>query len=139
MNSSKMIDLDRLAYKVQMIKYSKDGGHAEFFFRVLGPNQISFHVIDRYSSMRQFQSLLKKDLDDSVNLGDLPAFPKKRYVGSLEDAFLEQRMGSLGQFFNSFLSNKEVASNKLVLTYFASKAADQESQDSIVKLNEAIQ
>jgi len=32
-----------------------------------------------------------------------------------------------------------VARSKLVLTYFASKASDEESQDKIIKLNDLIQ
>lgn len=46
------IDLDKLAYKVQMIKVDAQDGHADFIFKVVGPNGVSFHVIDRYSSMR---------------------------------------------------------------------------------------
>ena len=74
-----------------MIKVDAQDGHADFIFKVVGPNGVSFHIIDRYSSMRQFQSLLKKDLNDSVNLNDLPQFPKKKYVGGMDPAFLEQR------------------------------------------------
>ncbi len=71
-----------------MIKHTVENGHADFVFKVVGPNGCSFHIRDRYSSMREFQSLLKKDLDNSVNLNDLPAFPKMKYVGSLDPDFL---------------------------------------------------
>ena len=64
-----------------------DGSHAEFVFKVIGPCGISFHIIDRYSSMRTFQSLLKKDVDPSA-LKDLPEFPKKKWIGSTDAAFL---------------------------------------------------
>jgi len=53
---------------------------------------------------------------------------------SMDQKFLNQRMTELGRFFNAFLENPEVAKNKLVLTYFASTAADQESQDKIIEL-----
>ena len=66
-------------------------------------------------------------MDDSVNINALPPFPKKRYVGSMDPKFLDDRMMQLGMFFNAFLGNHHVAKSKLVLTYFASKAADQES------------
>ena len=124
---NQLLDLDKFAYKVQMIRHNAQDGHADFIFKVLAPNGVSFHIMDRYSSMRQFQSLLKKDLDDSVNLNNLPQFPKKRYVGGLDPKFLDDRMMQLGMFFNAFLSIPQVAKSKLVLTYFASKAADQES------------
>ena len=63
-------------------------GHAEFVFKVIGPNGVSFHIMDRYSSMRAFMSLLKKDVDDNAIFNDLPPFPKKKYIGSMEAAFL---------------------------------------------------
>jgi len=43
-------------------------------------------------------------------------------------------MTQLGMFLNAFLGNHAVAKSKLVLTYFASAAADQESQDKIIAL-----
>ena len=57
----------------------------------------------------------------------------------MDPKFLDDRMIQLGMFFNAFLSNHHVAMSKLVLTYFASKAADQESQDKIIQLNDQIQ
>jgi len=48
------LDLDKMSYKIQMIKYITDSGHADFIFKVVAPNGVSFHIKDRYSSMRQF-------------------------------------------------------------------------------------
>jgi hypothetical protein len=128
------INMEKISYKVSMIRYDTAQGHANFIFKVVGPNNISFHIKDRYSSMRTFQSILKKDLDDSVNIRNLPPFPKKRYLNQLQNQFLEQRMAELGRFFNAFLEIPEVARNKLVLTYFQSAPADQDSADKINNL-----
>ena len=68
-------------------------------------------------------------------MNHLPQFPKKRYVGGLDPKFLDDRMMQLGMFFNAFLGDKKVAKSALVLTYFASKAADQESHDKIIELH----
>lgn len=54
-----------------MLKYQVEAGHADYIFKVVGPNGISFHIKDRYSSMRSFQSLLKKEIDDK-SLSSLP-------------------------------------------------------------------
>jgi len=48
------LDLDRMSYKVQMIRYQTDKGHADYIFKVVAPNGVSFHIKDRYSSMRDF-------------------------------------------------------------------------------------
>lgn len=52
----------------------------------------------------------------------------------MQPQFLEQRMAELGRFFNSFLEIPDVAKNKLVLTYFQSAPADQDSADKINNL-----
>ena len=52
MNSA--IDLDNISYKIQMINNTIDDGHADYLFKVVGPNGISFSIVDRYSSMRAF-------------------------------------------------------------------------------------
>ena len=83
------LDPDNISYNVQMIKVLTDTGHADFVFKVIGPAGISFHIIDRYSQMRNFQSYLKKDIKDPKALENLPAFPKKRYYGAMDLAFLE--------------------------------------------------
>lgn len=57
----------------------------------------------------------------------------------MDPKFLDDRMMQLGMFFNALLGNPKVAVNKLVLTYFASKAADKESQDKILLLNDQLQ
>lgn len=66
-----------------MIRYDTDDGHADFIFKVVGPNNISFHIKDRYSSIRQFQSLLRKDLDDRIKISNLPQFPKKKFLNTM--------------------------------------------------------
>ena len=60
-------------------------------------------------------------------MNSLPNFPKKKYLKTMDQKFLGQRMAELGRFFNAFLENPQTAKNKLVLTYFASTAADQDS------------
>lgn len=78
------INLDKISFKVSMIRYDTNAGHADFIFKVVGPQNISFHIKDRYSSIRQFQSLLKKDLDNDVKISNLPQFPKKRYFNTMQ-------------------------------------------------------
>ena len=54
----------------------------------------------------------------------MPKFPAKKYMNSMTDQFLENRMVQIGSFLNGFLKIKEIAKNNLVMTYFVSKAAD---------------
>jgi hypothetical protein len=135
---SNTIDLKNITYKVQPVKYLVNGDHADFVFKVVGPSNMSFHIKDRYSSLRQFQSLIKKDLDESVNLASLPQFPKKKYLKTMDPKFLDLRMIELGRYFNAFLENPKIAGNKYVMLYLAERAADQESQNKIAELNQML-
>ena len=83
-----------------MVKVRTDNGYADFVAKILAPNGMSFHIVDRYSSMRKFQSLLRNSLSDTVNLNDLPPFPKKKMMGAMDPTFLEARKNELGLFFN---------------------------------------
>jgi len=66
------MDIEKLSYKVQMMDYKVEGGHADFIFKVVANNGTSFHIKDRYSSIRSFQSLIRKELDDGAALNALP-------------------------------------------------------------------
>lgn len=137
MQSRPVIDLDKISYKVQMVKVKTDDGFANYVAKVVGPNGVSFHIMDRYSSMRKFQQLLRNSISDqNINLNDLPPFPKKKLVGSMEPAFIDQRMVELGRYFNALLSKNQIARNTMVLHYFASHQADQESEQKILQLSQ---
>ena len=49
------MDIDNLSFNVAMIKFTKKEGHVNYIFKVVGPKDISFHLEDRYSSIRSFQ------------------------------------------------------------------------------------
>ena len=59
-----------------------------YTIRVVGPRGISFHIRDRYSSIREFQSMVKRSIG-SVDV--LPSFPKKKLFGNMDPGFLETR------------------------------------------------
>ena len=52
-NTNKVINA--VDFKVQVVKYeiSRDG-YAVYVIKVIGPQDISFHLKDRYSSLRDF-------------------------------------------------------------------------------------
>ena len=39
---------------MKFINYNNFNGYTEYIFKVIGPKGISFHIIDRYSSMYTF-------------------------------------------------------------------------------------
>ncbi len=55
-----MVEASTETYKVQFVKHEVQDGHASYLVKVVAPGNIIFHIRDRYSSMRNFQSLIKK-------------------------------------------------------------------------------
>jgi hypothetical protein len=57
-----MVDSAQDTYKVKFINFTVNPGYAGYLIKVIGPGGITFHLRDRYSSMRGFVSALKKTL-----------------------------------------------------------------------------
>ena len=69
-------------YKVTFIKHQEtNDGHIEYLVRVNAPGGYSFDFRDRYSSMRAFQSMIKKTFSLQV-FSQLPQFPPKKAFGA---------------------------------------------------------
>ena len=72
-----------------VVKYEiSPENYAVYIIKVVGPRDISFHVRDRYKSLRDFQAMVKRKIGSADGT---PTFPKKKYIGNLEPAFLQQR------------------------------------------------
>ena len=65
--------------------------------KVDGPRDITFHIIDRYSSLRELQWVIKLTSKSSKGW---PNFPKKKLFGNTEPSFLMQRQKDLELFLN---------------------------------------
>ncbi len=112
-------------YQVSFVSHTTTGdGWVEYMVRITAPGGHTFHIKDRYSSMRSFQSQVKKQFNLATFNG-LPTFPPKKAFGSKTTEFLNQRQSSLQQFFNSFFQNKDILrqADHLVQIYLKSHAA----------------
>lgn len=118
--------------RVQIVKYElvnvNGTQHATYLIKVVGPRDISFHIKDRYSSLRDFQDMIKRNIDSKDGT---PSFPKKKFFNNLDEAFLEQRSQQLSLFLNTFLAHPLVKTCDLVPIYFKGKALDEDSKNSI--------
>mmetsp|Transcript_21063 Transcript_21063/g.25886 ORF Transcript_21063/g.25886 Transcript_21063/m.25886 type:complete len:93 (+) Transcript_21063:3-281(+) len=80
-------------FSVAVVKHDvTDRNYCNYTIKVVGPRGISFHIQDRYSSLREFQSMVKRSIG-SVDV--LPSFPKKKLWGNMEPGFLETRKGAI--------------------------------------------
>ena len=108
-----------------------DNAYAIYNIKVLGPRDITFHIKDRYSSLRDIQGFIKKSIESSDGT---PSFPKKKFFGNLEPNFLSQRCQQLSLFLNTFLAHPLVKSCNLVPVYFKQKAVTDLDAEAIDKL-----
>lgn len=55
--------IDQISYRVQIVKSEVvENAYATYLIKVIGPNNISFHINDRYSSIRGFYNQVKDSL-----------------------------------------------------------------------------
>jgi len=76
-------------FKVTVVSHEvNEENYAVYVILVVGPRDISFHLRDRYSSIREFQAMVKRQIGSADGT---PTFPKKKYIGNMEAQFLQQR------------------------------------------------
>ena len=118
-------------FKVTVVGFEVVNNVAIYTIRVDGPREISFHLKDRYSSLREFQARVKRQIGSTEGT---PNFPKKKYIGNLEPAFLQQRSNQLSLFLQMFLAHPLVKTCPLVPVFFKNKAFGEESKGAIQDL-----
>ena len=96
----------------------------------MGPGGHSFHIKDRYSSMRSFQEIIKINFNLKAFKG-FPNFPEKKTFNNKTERFLANRMTSLNNFFNNFLAIQEIAKSNNILLYFKDHALDQINKQKV--------
>lgn len=75
-------------YQVNFISHATtQNGYIEYMGRITAPGGHTFHIKDRYSSMRSFQSTIKKQFNLATFNG-MPTFPPKKSFGSKNTEFL---------------------------------------------------
>ena len=93
---------------MQFIKHEIRGDHAEYLFKIVAPNDISFELRDRYSSMRSFYGIIRNTLSEG-QLSGLPNFPPKKAFGHMKPQFLQNRQNQLENFYKIMLSMPDIA------------------------------
>jgi hypothetical protein len=89
--------------KVQILSWSKAPGHVTYRIRIDGPGNITFHVNERYSSIRNICSSIRKQLPEGATRS-VPQFPGKKAFGNTKESFIEQRKQRMQVFLNAFFT-----------------------------------
>ena len=128
-------------YPIQSIIDEEGGQHVEFVFKVVASNSKSFLINVIYSSMRAFYNhfMISSLKECHKDLADLPPFPRRTFFStSTDEQFLVKSLVELGRFFKAFMAKNRLARSSMMMTYFASKQVDQESEKKIVQLSDTV-
>jgi hypothetical protein len=91
-------------YRLKFVKYVK-GEFVQYLIRLvcIEDTSINLEFLERYSTLKDLHESFKKEAN-SINF---PKFPPKKFFGSTDEKFLNQRMTALEHYFGTLLGSKE--------------------------------
>lgn len=107
--------MEKKAYKVKFVEYELANGHVEYTVKVVAnKGNDTFHIRDRYSSMRDYWRSMYSRYGNSTPT----TFPPKKWFGNTKAMFVRHRMEELEHFFNATLEDPELAMSQITQDYF---------------------
>lgn len=104
-------------YNVMFVKYFTNDGATKYLVKVVDTSgKGSFHILDRYSSMRRYWCDMKEEYGKEA----LPEFPPKKWFGNKNPDFIKTRKERLEHFFSQLLKDPKLASCEITQRYFDS-------------------
>jgi hypothetical protein len=91
-------------YRLKFVKYVK-GDYVQYLIRLMTieDNSLGVEFYERFSTLKDLHEVIKKEAN-SINF---PKFPPKKFFGSTDEKFLNQRMTALEHYFNTILGSRE--------------------------------
>lgn len=92
-------------YRIMISNHSKQSDHVEYLITLVSMSDSSFKVefYERYSVLKTLHDALRKETTSS----SFPKFPPKKFFGSSDEKFLNQRQIELNTYFSSIFNNKD--------------------------------
>lgn len=110
--------MKKRTYRVAITNYEIKNGHVEYFMRITDEESIDeFNVCDRYKTMREYWKSMTSKHGKAVP----SKFPPKKFFGNREPGFIKQRMKDLEEYFNTLLSDPNLAESPITQRYLASR------------------
>lgn len=97
--------MEQKGYRLCIINHSKQADHFEYLMQLvgMGENSISIQFLERYSNLKNLNDSLRKE----TNSSSFPRFPPKKFFGSTDEKFLNQRQTELNSYFDSIFNSEE--------------------------------
>ena len=91
-------------YKLLIINHKKTDDHIEYQIRInYLKNDISIDFFERYSNLKTLHDNLRKE----TSAQNFPKFPPKKFFGSTDEKFLNQRQTELNSYFEQIFNSNE--------------------------------
>lgn len=92
-------------YKISVTSHNKSEDHVEYTIAVTHLSEgTTYTFSERYSNLKVLNDLMKKE---ATSAGNFPKFPPKKFFGSTDEKFLNQRQQELNTYFEEISNNPE--------------------------------
>lgn len=97
--------MEPIKYKISVTSHNKSEDHVEYTIAVTHLSEgTTYTFSERYSNLKVLNDLMKKE---ATSAGNFPKFPPKKFFGSTDEKFLNQRQQELNTYFEEISNNPE--------------------------------
>ena len=89
-------------YKLFIVNHKKTEDHVEYLIKINYLDK-SFEFYERYSNLKTLHDNLRKETSSQ----NFPKFPPKKFFGSTDEKFLNQRQTELNSYFEQIFNSNE--------------------------------
>ena len=91
-------------YNIKVINHTRTDGHVGYNLKIeILDNNMSFMVSKRYSELKTFNDLLRKETSSNA----FPKFPPKKFFGFNSEEFINKRQQELDVYFQAICASPE--------------------------------
>ena len=92
--------------KIQVVTYKKEEDLVRYQIKITSQDDPSLNAefYERYSSLHKLHEALKKEAN---NLSNFPKFPPKKFFGTTDERFLNQRQLGLQTYFDAITRTED--------------------------------
>lgn len=97
--------MEATKYKISVTSHNKTDDHVEYTITVTNLSENATYTFsERYSNLKVLNDQMKKEVSSA---GNFPKFPPKKFFGSSDEKFLNQRQQELNIYFEEISSSAE--------------------------------
>jgi hypothetical protein len=117
--------MENKGFRITIVDHIKTKDHVDYVIRIIKlDSDTSVQFLERYSNLKTLHDNLRKETPSET----FPRFPPKKFFGSTDEKFLNQRQTELNVYFDSIFKNEEFSKLKSIQKWIGD-AFEKASQD----------